>query len=431
MMSFHNSQPPRRSTLMARMRAIRACSALAVGLVAIGAPCSALLAAQPTIVLVGGMKPGQPVGEHDYPDGVLKLERLIKASPDFAKLGAVVKSFPIGFPKDLSELDDASVILFYFGTTRGPNGSVNPVEDPAVKQHLGMLLDRGVGLVALHQSFTVPAKNSTATFQDWLGASRGAVTDYSMEAAPVTVKAKSHPIANGVSDFNYLDEFYSAIDFGPKVTPILSARAHTQFSSGKPVFQEPAKDRVIAWTHERANGARAFGFAGGHYLASFDQPQVRTIVLNALLWAAKADVPANGVTTSIPSAWQPGQPPQARPPHRVILPAAAVKNEPVSWGTLKWFASRALGNSTTMTTGEATVAVGKENPIHWHPNTDEILHVVSGHIMHRVGDQEYEMRAGDTVVIPEGTRHNARNIGTEDAVLAISFNSADRYTIGE
>jgi len=31
--------------------------------------------------------------------------------------------------------------------------------------------------------------------------------------------------------------------------------------------------------------------------------------------------------------------------------------------------------------------------------------------MHRVGDKEYEMQAGDTVTIPEGTLHNARNIG--------------------
>jgi quercetin dioxygenase-like cupin family protein len=51
--------------------------------------------------------------------------------------------------------------------------------------------------------------------------------------------------------------------------------------------------------------------------------------------------------------------------------------------------------------------------------------------MHRVGDKEYEMKAGDTVVIPEGILHNARNIGTEDAVLAVSFNSADRVAIGE
>ena len=41
------------------------------------------------------------------------------------------------------------------------------------------------------------------------------------------------------------------------------------------------------------------------------------------------------------------------------------------------------------------------------------------------------MSEGDTVSIPAGVRHNARNIGTEDAVLAISFSSAYREAIGE
>ncbi len=41
------------------------------------------------------------------------------------------------------------------------------------------------------------------------------------------------------------------------------------------------------------------------------------------------------------------------------------------------------------------------------------------------------MNAGDTVVIPQGTLHNARNIGTEDAVMIISYPTADRITIGE
>jgi quercetin dioxygenase-like cupin family protein len=84
-----------------------------------------------------------------------------------------------------------------------------------------------------------------------------------------------------------------------------------------------------------------------------------------------------------------------------------------------------------MTVGQATVGPDKANPPHWHPNTDEILHVLQGRIMHRVGDRVYEMKAGDTVVIPEGVVHNARNIGEEDAILFVSFNSADRFTIGE
>jgi mannose-6-phosphate isomerase-like protein (cupin superfamily) len=84
-----------------------------------------------------------------------------------------------------------------------------------------------------------------------------------------------------------------------------------------------------------------------------------------------------------------------------------------------------------MTVGMATINPGKENPVHMHPNCDEILHVLQGQIMNRVGDKEYEMRAGDTVTVPEGTPHNARNIGKDDAVLSISYNTPDRIAIGE
>jgi oxalate decarboxylase/phosphoglucose isomerase-like protein (cupin superfamily) len=42
-----------------------------------------------------------------------------------------------------------------------------------------------------------------------------------------------------------------------------------------------------------------------------------------------------------------------------------------------------------------------------------------------------EMAAGDTISIPSGRIHNARNIGTGEAELMISFSSADRQVVGE
>ncbi|HKU14100.1 MAG TPA: cupin domain-containing protein [Steroidobacteraceae bacterium] len=376
----------------------------------------------PTIVLVGAKKaPNLPDAEHDWADGALKIERLIKASPAFASVKANVKVFPVGFPKDAAELGDASVVVLYFGTQRGASGSANPLQDPAAKQALGALMAKGVGLVALHQSFTVADQNSGVPFKEWLGAERIAVTDYTFEDAPIAIPAKGHPIVSGVQAFDALDEYYPTVEFaaGAKTTPILTARLHVQHKRSGAVFEEPPKDRVVAWAYERANGGRSFGFSGGHYLASFDQPQVRTTLLNAILWAAHAAVPASGATVSPP------------PPQRVVLKKSEVEVLPQPWGKLEWYVSRPIGNSATMTVGQATISPGKFNPPHWHPNCDEILHVVQGHIMHRVGDREYEMRAGDTVVIPEGTVHNARNIGTEDAVLMVSFNSADRVAIGE
>ncbi len=407
---------------------------LAAGIAAVLAPSAAVAATAPTIVLIGGAKQGYPRGEHDYPDGVLKIERLIKASPEFAKVKPVIKTYPAGFPKNLSEIDDASVVLLYFGMDYKPTGHISPVQDPAVKAGLNRLMARGVGLIALHQAFTVPDAKADVPYTNWLGGIRIGMADRTTEIAPISITTQSHPIASGLTSFEYLDEFYPTINMtsSPGVTPILSARVHVQHRDNKPVFEDPASNRVVAWAYERSDGGRAFAFSGAHELSFLDQPQVRKMVLNAVLWASKNDVPAAGVTTTVPAGRRIGQSmPDPADYQRVVLPAAEVTPEPQTWGKLEWFASRPLGNSATMTVGQATISVGKENPVHWHPNCDEILHVLKGHIMHRVGDKEYEMKAGDTVVIPEGQLHNARNIGSEDAVLLVSFNSADRVAIGE
>jgi quercetin dioxygenase-like cupin family protein len=105
--------------------------------------------------------------------------------------------------------------------------------------------------------------------------------------------------------------------------------------------------------------------------------------------------------------------------------------EEQDWGRLVWMVSGALGNSKTMTVGKCFIEAGRENPPHYHPNCDEVLHVLRGRIEHRVDDEYVEMSAGDTISIPAGRIHNARNIGTEEAEFVISFSSPDRKVVGE
>jgi quercetin dioxygenase-like cupin family protein len=101
------------------------------------------------------------------------------------------------------------------------------------------------------------------------------------------------------------------------------------------------------------------------------------------------------------------------------------------WGRLVWMVSGALGNSTVLTVGRCFIKPGQANPAHYHPNSDEVLHVVRGHIEHRVDDASVEMKAGDTISIPLGAIHQARNIGPDEAEFLITFNTADRQVVGE
>jgi quercetin dioxygenase-like cupin family protein/type 1 glutamine amidotransferase len=386
----------------------------------------------PTIVLIGGDKQGYPRTEHDYPDGILAIERLIKGSPQLQALNQVVKSFPAGFPSDLSQIADADVVLMYFGMNYGTMSHV--LDNEPRRMAMERLMAKGAGLIALHQASTVPNQTSPIPMADWLGAVRFGMADRTTEIAQIQISgAGKNPIANGLKPFELLDEFYPTLTFSTtdKITPILTAKVHIQTRNNQPVFEEPPADHVIAWAAERPNGGRSFGFTSGHYLLTFDQPQVRDMLLNAILWTAKRDVPPAGSTTNAPTMPHGGSRAGSATPRRLLLPRADALVQPQPWGKLEWFASRELGNSTFMTVGIATINPGKENPVHRHPNCDEILHVLQGQIMNRVGDKEYEMHAGDTVTIPEGTPHNARNIGNDDAVMSIVYNTPDRIAVGE
>ncbi len=410
-------------------RAVRA--ALAVCILTAVAFSTAVAQSRPTIVLIGGDKQGYPRTEHDYPDGILAIERLIKGSPQLQAINPIVKSFPTGFPSDLSQIADADVILLYFGMDYSKMSQV--LDNEPRRAAVEKLMTKGAGLIALHQASTVPNESSLVPMADWLGAVRFGMADRGTEIAQIQIAgAGKNPIANGLKPFELLDEYYPTLTFSKtdKVTPILSAKVHIQTQNNKAVFEEPPAEHVIAWAAERPNGGRSFAFTSGHYLLTWDQPQVRDMLLNAILWTAKRDVPPGGATTDAPTMPRGGAG-RSPVPRRLLLPQADALVQPQPWGKLEWFASRDLGNTSFLTLGIATINPGKENPLHRHPNCDEVLHVLQGTIMNRVGDKEYEMHAGDTVTIPEGTPHNARNIGKDDAVLSIAYNTPDRIAVGE
>ena len=114
-----------------------------------------------------------------------------------------------------------------------------------------------------------------------------------------------------------------------------------------------------------------------------------------------------------------------------LVPAGSALVEPQEWGRLEWMVADSQGNSDVLTVGKCFIQPGRNNPVHHHPNCDEVLMVVRGTIRHRVNDEYVEMHAGDTISIPMGATHNAVNIGDEECELLIIFDTARRQVIGE
>ena len=98
------------------------------------------------------------------------------------------------------------------------------------------------------------------------------------------------------------------------------------------------------------------------------------------------------------------------------------------WSRIEWLASHALGNSQTMTVGRVTIRAGNRNFVHRQPNCDEVLHLLRGRLEHSLGEEIFPMEMGDTISIPTGAWHNARAIGTQDAVMLVCYSSAIRQT---
>lgn len=358
------------------------------------------------VVLIGGKK-SHDEGEHDFPNGIPTIAALLKASPAFA--GVEVRAQTGGWPADPAVFDGASTVVLYFD---GVQEKPEPLIAAERIERLEKLMAAGTGIVCLHQASTVPKDNATIPLVQWLGAKRNGMVDRTTETVTLKPATPTHPIASGVGEFTYKDEFYPSLQFNDdakRITPILRAA----------LPKDKPEDRVLAWAFERADGGRGFGFTGCHYLASFDEPSLRTMVLNAIAWTAKLPVPAEGV-----------QPKGVVVAKSVVTRADERKNAKQAWGELFWHTSAELKNSQVLTTGTAIIKPGQANPRHYHPNCDEVLHVISGRIQHTMNEVTVEMGPGDTVSIPRGVLHNAKNVGDTDAVLSIAFDSAYREVIG-
>jgi mannose-6-phosphate isomerase-like protein (cupin superfamily) len=62
---------------------------------------------------------------------------------------------------------------------------------------------------------------------------------------------------------------------------------------------------------------------------------------------------------------------------------------------------------------EATVPAGTRTLLHRHRLSEELYHVTVGAGLMRLGDEEFTIAVGDTVLIPPGTPHRVSAIGQQ------------------
>lgn len=259
-----------------------------------------LCAADQKIVLIAG-RPSHPPGTHEFRAGSLLLQQCLAQTP-----GVKVEVHTMGWPESNSAFDGAAAVVIY---ADGGNG--HPAIAQNHKEVLAGLVQKGVGLGFMHYGVEIPAENGGAEFKTWIGGYYE--TNYSVNPmwSPEFEKFPDHPVTRGVKPFSNRDEWYFNMRWAENqkgITPILTATPSDQVRGGPYVSPRgpyphivEAKGRVetMMWVYERPDGGRGFAFTGGHTHAHWGNDNQRKIVLNALLWLAKVDVPKNGVESTV------------------------------------------------------------------------------------------------------------------------------------
>jgi quercetin dioxygenase-like cupin family protein len=140
--------------------------------------------------------------------------------------------------------------------------------------------------------------------------------------------------------------------------------------------------------------------------------------LGLLLACLAADDQPQGQSTMIPPAWS-----------DKVTDAAQLPMDRSAWGTLQWVCNNQLMPGSEQTVGLATILPGKQNPVHYHPNGEEVLYVISGQGLHSYDGGAILLKAGMTIRIPAKVKHNLVNTGTETLRTLVSFSSGHRKTV--
>ena len=98
------------------------------------------------------------------------------------------------------------------------------------------------------------------------------------------------------------------------------------------------------------------------------------------------------------------------------------------WGWIRWLMNAQLDPDAEMTFGVVYIKPQQTNPLHIHPNSAEFLHVIEGSCEHRIGDRWVTVKAGDTLRIPQGVKHNART-KDEACRAVIVYNTGKRQMV--
>ncbi|MBM3335098.1 VCBS repeat-containing protein, partial [Candidatus Sumerlaeota bacterium] len=240
------------------------------------------------MVLLAGKK-SHRAGEHDYDKAMRLFKHCLDTAPNVK--GVVTEAHTNGWPENPKTLQDAdTIVLFSDGNGRAQHPFMVGDRMAVIEK----LMKRGCGLVVIHWSLSMPTELGNETLVRWIGG----FDDYQKpprgKGEPVRVegwsKQAAHPICRGLKPFEM-----------PKSEYFSNVRVQSDQPGFVPILPFPGKadSPLWAWAWQREDGGRGFGFSGGHGHSDWNTEGLRMAMLNAILWTAKMEVPAEGVISTV------------------------------------------------------------------------------------------------------------------------------------
>ncbi|HEY7315016.1 MAG TPA: ThuA domain-containing protein [Gemmataceae bacterium] len=234
------------------------------------------------LLLVGSGPDGHPAQTHEYMAGLKVMAKCLKDVPSL-EITTVRAEEPWKDGPELIARADG-VVLFLSEGARWMN------HDPKRREALATMAKRGGGIVVLHWAMgTKDAKNIDGCLQLLGGCHGGSDRKYKVLETDAVLADRKHPIAAGIEAFHVKDEFYYRLKFTKAekgVHPLLQVTIDGQ-------------RETVAWSWERPDGGRSFGFSGLHFHDNWRLQAYRRLVAQGVLWTLKKPIPKDGLRVDV------------------------------------------------------------------------------------------------------------------------------------
>ncbi len=252
------------------------------------------------LVIIAGRQSHPPL-MHEFRAGSLLLAKCLANVK-----GLQVEVHTNGWINTPNAFEGADAVFIY-----ADGGKGHPAVQADHKDVIRDLIKKGVGFGCGHYGVEVIPDQAGKEFQEWIGGFYENSFSCNPIWEPEFKSFPKHPITRGVKPYSTKDEWYFNMRFRENmqgVQPILVAKPSDAVRDGPYVYPKGpyahiqaarGRDEIMMWTVERADGGRGFGYTGGHFHLNWGNDNQRKLILNALLWLAKVDVPKNGVESKV------------------------------------------------------------------------------------------------------------------------------------